>query len=520
MTISLLTSTSIRSTRERPYAVLRQRRELRYSRDQQALSDVLMHCRTESSTHDLQVQALQQIHQQLQMKLSEDERRLSELEQCQRDSDGDGTWVSEALAGEKAHVEARLKAVCSDEKAIKAQLANLKTSRSYPPLPTDDVDYRQEKASRSNANLSLFLQKSPTKLPLVLYPPLHPYFPQRSSSHRIRNSAPELQLTQKHTFHSRTKSSIEDARCHHGGAQRASSSRTTATKISDYNGSSDHVVLAVDEFANSFSSRVIIPSQAHKGRNEPLRHLRLSSKDPTIDQIFASRPVPGKAEFGSVTIIPQQRPRRRSEFTSSLHGVELPSYVQNLMEEFEGTSKPSVPLEFSDYRWPVRDVLPASSREKETSPLSTSPLTTSPISPERSSPSLSPSLSPTKLVTPRFSIKHRTIFTLHLPRRPDPASASRSTLVASPTTSVSECTIEVSTPARMLPKALSKIKGLPSTRMYDLSQLDKAPDDLPMTPTVSGADSLLPLTPRKSRLVAPLSALRDVKSRLVQFRRR
>lgn len=456
------------------------------------------------------MRALKQIHDQVRLKIAEEERALLKLGKRNQSSESDSASVSEALLDVKDHSEARLSAFRSDENAIKEELANLAVARDYPPSQTDDGDLRQTKESRVITNLNLFLQKSPTKRPLLPYTSFSLCQSWRVASGRVRKSDPELQRSRKRPLHSHAKSITGDAHYHRGGEYLETPGWTT-TLSSDSNRRLDHGVLAVDEFRNSFSSRVILPFQAYKRPSNSLRDLLLSVRQPIIDRRFRSLAAPaGKTEFGSITILPQERPRRTSEFSDALQGVELPSYVKNLMEEFEEKGKPSTSLTFSDYRLSI----PVPSREKEISPLLTSPSSTSPLSTERSSPS------PTKFTTPKFSRKQKSLFTLHLPKRSEPASTSRSTLVGSPTTSVSDCTIEVTVPARALPKAPNRRKGLPSTRLYDLSQLDKAPDDIPCTPTVSEAGFMSPLTPRKSRLAAPLSALRGVGSRLLQLHRR
>lgn len=500
-------------SRDSKELIRRQRREQRYSREQNALQRIILHCRKEVPTHDLQKQALERIHHQLQLKIADEEHHLGDLEKRQQDLGSDTDGVESSFSDARANAESRLAAVRSDERTLRKQLASFENDRiHHSPFADETEQYHQSSASRFNANLHLFLQKSPTKRPLLLYSLFPPDMPSRPVGTRDRKSAPELKRIKKNTFiHSRAHSSTENMGNHFSRSQPATTRGSKEIKPSVRDGSESGVP-AVDEFTNSFSFRVITPSQAHRRRSDSLRRLRLSANKP-MQQAFKYLSVPDRAEFGSATIIPQEHARHRSEFASTLESIELPSYVKNLIQGFE--SKPSISLDFSNYHLSaVEKFSPISSKEKEALPLSTSPLIISPIIPERSSSS------PTKLITPKFSRKQRSIFTLHIPRRPEPGFASRSTLVGSPTATVSDCTIEVPAPSRALPEVPKKSKGLPSTRLYDLSQLDRAPDDVLMTPNATEAVFMPPLTPRRSKLAAPMHALRDVKSRLFQFHRR
>ncbi|KAI5122554.1 hypothetical protein M0805_005281 [Coniferiporia weirii] len=496
-----------------PPSTLRERRELRYSRDQQALLDDFRHCASEASQIELQISALERVSGLLKAKVCEGRDRISHLRERLAEADG---GPSEDLVNQQTLEEHWLAVACREEKAVANQLVQLRQTQTSSALQSADVvTSRPTRGSRKKTNLNLFLQKSPTKRPLQVQKlrsrsiDLLP----RGVASRSRYSAPEACWNQRYTSHFRSRSLIEGPQvtklCRHSGlaAQLTVSqpssldSKVAAFSLQanpDINGCDERRVSAVDAFTNSFSSRVISPPLLSARRNLSLRQLRISERQrQSVPFPNPAKVAVARSEYGVVTILPRETPSSESVFVGDLLDVPLPSYVQKLMNVFEQNSEPS--LSFS---LPERDV-----------PMLRKPVTPSLEQPQTFSP-ITPTLSP-KTKSHNLLRKQRSIFTLRLHVRPVPDLASRSTLAASSSASVSDSVVYSASAVPASGDTASHPKGLPSTRNYDLHLLGKAPDDLPETPTATAAGFHLPSTPRRGMVSGPLAALRDVKSRLV-----
>ncbi|KAH8118102.1 hypothetical protein DFH11DRAFT_1724073 [Phellopilus nigrolimitatus] len=459
---------------------LRYRRELRYSRDEQALTTNLNHCTSEPSQEELQIKALERVGEQLNSRARESQQRILQLRVRLSSKD---VQNHDLLQRQRILEERRLAAACKEQKSVAEQLIQLRQSRLSPfSQPADGSVSRPARGSRSNANLNLFLQKSPTKRPLQT----HSSRPHSVDSLPIgivssgRNSVSDTLWKRHYQIQPRSKSLIEKTwvdklhRDEGNAAQTALRSTSSDSKEGtfsnrhepDMHGCADVVIPAVDEFTNSFSSRVIMPAFPRPKRNTTLRSLRVQSRQRTSIFDGPVRTGTTSSEYGNVTILPKTLPRPNAEVLGELSDVPLPSYVQSLIDGFDQTRRPSLSLNISElevqrFRRPV----PLSPLLEQPSPLSSvAPL-----------PSPKPSMrKPVK--------KQRSIFTLRLPMRPSvPESASRSTLAASSSTSLSELTAVDHSSSLRSPKSTTdaRSKGLPSTRNYDLSQLDRARGDVP-----------------------------------------
>ena len=96
--------------------MFRKRRELRYSRDQEALQRIIHRCRKEVPIHDLQKQALEQIHHQLQLRIADEESFLYDLEKRLESLGSDIGDADATFLDARANAESKLAAVRSDER--------------------------------------------------------------------------------------------------------------------------------------------------------------------------------------------------------------------------------------------------------------------------------------------------------------------------------------------------------------------------------------------------------------------
>ncbi|THH04435.1 hypothetical protein EW145_g5525 [Phellinidium pouzarii] len=483
-------------------STLRHRRELRYSRDQQALSDNLLHCTLETPPVELQITALESIAELLKSKVCESQQRISHLRERLSEAELKDRLVSKVLLNQLSLEELRSASTCREKETIVKQINQLRQARTSPSFQSaDDEVFHSTRASRMDTNLSLFLQKSPTKRLLSLHSSRPRSIGVLSRTPRDRISAPEACRGQQYASHLRSRSLMDGAhviKLYRDADVRQTKPTTASNHVySNIDGSFD-LVPAVDAFTNSFSSRVIAPTQS---RMRPsLRHLRISTRRER-GAIFAelAKETVAKTEYGSATILLQESPRHKGDLIEDSANVTLPSYVKNLMDEFEESNGHSLFLDLS------RPDVPLSHKHTPLSPF---------LEESRASLPSTPHSSP-EMKLPK---KQRSIFSLQLPIRPVSDSASRSTL--GPSSSGSDCTVN-SLASPIIPlKVLPSQKGLPSTRNYDLSLLGSAPDDVPETPisSISGPQSLS--TPKRSKVSRPFTVLRRVKSRLANLSRR
>ncbi|KAL5485948.1 hypothetical protein ACEPAI_6992 [Sanghuangporus weigelae] len=470
---------------------LRHVRETRYSRDQEMLCANLSCCAKEPSEKQLQISALERIKQELEIRLHDCDRRASELRDRlggQIDSDKQSR---ESLLRQRLIVEHRLTTTREEVAAVTKELERLMFNGHCSTIDsTDPATTSYLGRSRNSANLSLFFRDSATRKPLRTS--MRSY----SMNYDTRPRMP----------HWRSKSLAEDYSLRElRGKEGSRAGIISSSSVLDQGqpcSSSGQFPLAVDEFNNSFSSRVIDPSRSRPQPRSSLRPLQMPSRE--WRNMFAtySRRSSVDGEFGNATLLPIEAPRSTTEVLEDLSSTPLPSYVQTLINEFEQFSHPPLALSFVEDRILDSPVL------RKPAPLSPVLEQPSSISSIKSRPS--PKAAGRKLVR-----KRQPIFTLRLPSHPS-AQGSPS-FAESSSTSIDASSEEQPLPLPLIDsRAPSRRKGLPSTRDHDLAMLGGAPDDVPET--------TIPFTPKasvvgKSIVARPFSVLRRVKSRLVQLGR-
>lgn len=512
-----------------PYS-LRLRRELRYNREQNALRHNFTQCERERSVDELKLLALERMKEELEKRELEHQNIVLQMRQrvsgCLETSD---ERSHEDLLQLRSLAEHRLAATTKEKGLISEEIMRLKSLSSQTnELKSDNTLHE----SRFDSNLILFLQKSTTKHPLIT--PLHPRsidLLQVNDGQGNCYSVPSSSLMYHTNYHIRSHSVNGVSRKHtlnyEKGKGRAqgrmpqviaplcaderedASQKSSLNAIANGNGNNHSFVLAVDEFTNSFSSRVIIPSKPRAMHGSSLRNLRTSTK-PRRNLFKIVKSKSDNSEYGNVLIIGKTEPKSRDEFFDDLADVPLPAYVQNLLDDFEHSNSLSLTL---GYRNPsLLDVL--TFRE---------PIPLSPVLEQSFSSSAStcpPIPSPIKSVEQKPLRKRRSIFTLRLPLRPSiPESNPRQSLEVSSSTSESDF-IEVNYRSTPRIPVRRKLIGLPSTRNYDLSMLEKAPDDVPETPKTSNTRFDLPLTPSRIRASRGMSVLREVGNKFARLGRR
>jgi len=524
-----------------PISDLRNRREQRYSREQTALTKSLAESTVEPAPQELQVRTLEQAKSLLSTRARETGEKLAKVRARLVEDNARDQENREDLLRQRWVEEQQLAALNREISAITDQMEQLKSHHTQLSGTEGSGSSESKNMLRMSANFDLFLQKSPTKRPLHS----HPRRPQsivslpiEAQSYRgVRNSASVSVRSKPPMFHARSRSLVEQkelGRLLHAdvGTSRRNiaslcSSSPASSAADEQREQAEPQVPAVDEFSNSFSQRVIAP-------------LRLKERPPSIKQLKASSiqriiPIPSTSghpkeisDYGKVTIISSATSRRqRNAPTAQVPDVQLPSYALSLLDSFSSIPDPSLNLRqpdtaFLTFRQPVALY-----------PLIELPSFTASMSQE-SFPSTTTSPT-TTFFTPPIVVsdddrkqplkKQRSLFTLGLPkRRPSIPYLSHTTskvtlAAASSMTTVSDTSGDVPSYG-FRPKERSK--GLPSTRLYDLSQLSPAPDDLPHVPVGSSARQLNkpPATPKRKGLQTSLSALREVKNRLANFGRR
>lgn len=507
---------------------LRKRRELRYSREEEALSKRLDGCSDGAPIQDLQIRMLEQAGSLLKSRISEIQQRLADV----RKRLTEGTAEDEAheeLLRQRWLEEQKLSVALDEERKLSEEVAELQVARRTRALQTiaESSTAGPSQATRKGTNLNAFMHSTTSVHPFQSFAP-HSNGGKASMNRHgriaLRNSTSVTYRSSPYLVHSRSKSLGENAplgRLHHvdvGTVRHTkpynlpkdrvedSSSRPGASTHDD---TADLVVAAVDEFNNSFSSRVMPPPRFRPRRQSSIRSLQITNQQKGIIRpAKMTLPKKGEGEFGNVAIFSAPTPQSNaSDLRQNLSDVQLPSYVQSLMDELSQETAP--PL---DFRLGESEVLTFT----ESVPLSSileSPLT--PSTPNKVSSQLPP-LPSTPTGQGR---KKRSIFTLHLPMRAVPGSPSRSTLAAS-SSSVSEAGDNGSQikQTRSSPFKLRK-KGLPSTQLRDLALMGAAPDDILDMSSGRETPKPAPTSPRKGKVSGPVSALREVRSKLSFFGR-
>ena len=421
-----------------------------------------------------------------------------------------------------------------------SRLLRMRASR-VPVAPENII--QAERDIRLDANFSLFLKKSSTLRPLRSQsikerssdvPPTN-----ISLKGRARSSASlKDRNVSRRATHTRSRSLMEQgsgvgqqdfrrAECALAPieASPASSPVKARAKLAfDMNDMLKADVPAVDEFSNSFTSRVIVPSQPSKKTSSRRRSLLSSSKQRTslMDLRRSRTSDPTNDEgFGTVSILPRPQPSRIDLAKLDNLEVALPDYALDLMNSFGQEEAPQLQLH------PPQAVETVIHKFRDPAPL-TSVMEQVPYSESPHSPSPSSSVESTPR---RKLVRKRSLFTIRIPHHRQngsmSCSASDSTLIglgsSSTVTSLTDTVADGTASNRTTePQRHHRQKGLPSTRNWDLAQLSEAPDDVPATPVKAKfSATTVPLSPSNTVTGTPrrrrLAALRD---RLALFARR
>ena len=464
-------------------------------------------CTREPSETQLKISALERVREELAIRLREYEGRAHELRDRLSGRVGEDSEARETLLRQRLVVEHRLTATRDEFAEVTRELERLKCYLWPREIETrDSASTSSSVASQSSANLDLFFQHSATKKPLWTSP--RPY----SMDYIRRPSMSRSHEADSATSHSRSRSFTEDhpPRRLPGKAGKRAGLISSPPLLESGPRSrksyspSDDVPLPVDEFNNSFSSRVIDPSSSRPRPRSCLRPLQIPAQDQrNLFAGFSRRSSVDAGDFGNATLLPVPAPRSTAELLDELPSTPLPSYVHTLIREFEQVSHPRLALSFMHVGIPDTPVV------RKQTPLTPVMEECSPISSVKSKPS--PMAAGRKLLR-----KQRPIFTLRLPS--NPSSQSSPSLLASSSTSVDASSEEQSPPTPLIDfPAPPRRKGLPSTRNHDLAMLGTAPDDIPETPVLSNSKAV---TVKNNTTARPMSVLRRVKSRLVQLGRR
>ncbi|KLO17248.1 hypothetical protein SCHPADRAFT_900868 [Schizopora paradoxa] len=514
---------------------MRARREQRYSREETALTKSLAESVAEPSPQELQLRTLQRAKDLLSVSATEAGERLANVRLRLAEDDARDQENREDLLRQRWVEEQRLAAVNREISAIIDQMEGLKSHQMQ-----QDITAEKKDVLRMSANFDLFLQKSPTKRPLHSHP-RRPHsiisLPMEASSSRpVRNSASVSVRSKPPRFHARSRSLVEEkelGKLHHvdvGTSRRNVSSLSSSSPVpsaaAKQSEQPESTVPVVDEFSNSFSQRVITPARLRE-RPPSIKQLKASSIQRLAALPSTSERPAAKSDYGKVTIISSATSRRQPGAPArQIPDVRLPSYALSLLDGL--TSTPSPPLNlrepetsFLTFRQPVA-LAPLIELPSFTASMSQDSLQSTMVSP---TPTVfaPPTIASVEDRKPSLK-KQRSLFTLRLPkRRPSIPHLSHTTshitlAAASSTTTVSDTSGDVPNNGF---RSKDGSKGLPSTRLYDLSQLGPAPDDLPhVSIGLTARQKKPPATPKRKGLQAPFSALRDVKNRLANFGRR
>ena len=424
-----------------------------------------------------------------------------------------------------------------------------------------DTICQNHRRPKSDANFALFLQKSPTLRPLrtkqffrTPQPRAGRAFSQDANWLRER-SLTSLKID--HSSQGRSRSLLIDSRVAHPffraesgiTSHPGSSSHTRKLSLCSSTVPSLHPSSEVDDRSDTGHTShtdltTIIPSS---GTSQTTEHSSLTicderaqtKRSATVDSFYpqslASSSKLRKEEeqtFGNIAIwqaiplsTPSMRSRSRLQVLDNIMDVSIPSYAQNLMDGFVQRKIPSLQL-----MQPSSQVQAA--RDASATPSSQNALTSvqgKHVSANADCEFSSPSKPRPPSVKAEW--KRRSIFSLQLPRRStesiqSPASAS-TRLPQGHLDAIPEDATHATT-TRGNPRVR---KGLPSTQLYDLSQLDAAPDDIPSqgipiakpkllrgrhhaTPSDRGGlASDVESSPRRNSALLPIAALRRVGSR-------
>ena len=493
--------------------MIRQRREQRYSRDQEALSTNLSSCTSEPSVEKLQLSALERVRKELQLRIQEHQERIHALRERLANQDDMDEQSRDFFLRQRLLEEHRLAGTIKEEASVVEQLGRLKQELHHPSarLP-DDEGSGLGRDRRLDENFTLFLQNSPTKVSLRTS--LRPHSadsPQGRRTRQLLESSSRVTRARRRASHLRTWSLNEESQLdkYRSEEQPLPGIYSPASEPSPERSFLffDGPVAPVDEFRNSFSSRVIAPPRFSSKRASSLRLLHTSTKDRRL--LFgndSNKDSANEPDYGNVTIIPAEEPRPKNDLLSDFSGISLPDYAQSLMSEFEQSSQPSLTLS-------ITQQAPKTPLVRKSIPLS--PIIEQP-SPQ---PSMKGKPSP-KVVGKKVPRRQRSIFALRLPLRSSELEhASTPVLpVSSSSTSFFESTDD-HYPAMRIPESGSPVrrKGLPSTRNHDLAMLGSSPNDLSSPPTLARY-----ATPSSSRSISsrPLAVFRGVKNKLFQLGRR
>lgn len=454
-----LPSNSIRTVRER-----------RYKREEEALHRNLRSISRETSPEELKIRALESATARLSDIAGEAHQRLHQLRQKLSETDLDATNY-EALKRQRWIEEQRASLAYNEERSAKERLAGLmrttSSSSSFAGMSTV-INAPNSVTARKQTNLVRFLQDSPTKRPL------HPSLSMNDPQRRITSSDITSLKPSSYAWLSRSRVDAPPSSGH-----TRSKSLIAVQHIDENNDNSDAAkgarplrlratqsfqkptLRVIDEFP-SHTEKVTF----HLDKSEMISRLGGTSSvshtltiPPSAVSIRSISETSSTSVHGHASILPPPPSRSPNDILADLGEVAMPAYAVNLIDSFAGDAVPTIHL--SPH---------LSHRQSDTESASSS----SPLRIQKSA-----------YISPR-SRNRRSIFSIQLPRKspsttaPPPVSRNElPTLTPSLTsTKISEEESYIDSGESARRESLRRAKFLRSTRNWDLSQLDPAPDDV------------------------------------------
>ncbi|CAL1716108.1 unnamed protein product [Somion occarium] len=296
-------------------------RHLRYSREEDALKSALQSCTAEPTDRELQIRAIEKAIALLKTHAIDAQERAKRLRAVLSDRDLEPETY-QSLQRERWIEEHRSKARSDESKALLEMVTKLKASTGSlidPPVTT---------GSKLYANLSQFFSYSPTRVSLS------------SSSRRIWDDS---------IFRHRTISDVRSLRLRSTAATSALSSPVGRRIRSKSMGR---------KYAAPDNRSVDTPYTRGAGRFKELSGGTMPRAATTTMSAQVTSPAALLfQDAGVATIFTSATPRSREELTAEVEHVELPSYAQDLMDEFDDIdgdiTLPNLPSQSSTRAQPV-----------------------------------------------------------------------------------------------------------------------------------------------------------------------
>jgi hypothetical protein len=522
-----------------------------------------MQCSSEKPAEALQLEAMERAVASFASQVSESQEKLARTRKNLNDETLDRASF-EALLKNRWLEERVLARVTEEHQRARKTLEELAhSSRSHDSMRGNDLSafnramlHQSIQVSKSDANLALFLQKSPTLRPLRMERHFGNTQPRGSStdskptrrtrkrSLKLRQSANDrrrcfvtesracrllpcdnpakgpniahsgmmpsyerkLSVCSSITPTLRMSSELDDLSAT-GHTSHTDLTAILPTSVIPRSGGHDTLPLC-DEVAQSkrskYTNNSVHPQTCILNSNT------CDEPEPTFGSIAIWRTHP--------RIAPSLRSRSRLQV---LEDVPVPTYAQSLMDSFVQRKIPSLHLTQPSIQ----------TNETELGRAPTSLQNTPPPAHDRNA-SRNAVVETILDETPRraravVERKRRSIFSLHLPKR----STDSSPPLEAELSAIPEDRADVP----QTPRRSRLRKELPSTQAYDLSQLDAAPDDIPPHGVPSTRPHLLMKNERgdtasslralersskRSSVLAPISALKRVGSRISMLSRR